>query len=66
MILDRNFELREDPKEGVQITGITEVTISSINELNTVLRVGNRNRSKESTGANDASSRSHAILQVIV
>ena len=50
----------------MQITGITEVTISSINELNTVLRVGNRNRSKESTGANDASSRSHAILQVIV
>ena len=31
-----------------------------------VLKVGNRNRSKENTGANEASSRSHAILKLQV
>ena len=30
------------------------------------LRKGNRNRSQEPTGANEVSSRSHAVLQVLV
>jgi len=29
-----------------------------------LLKVGNRNRSKEATEANEVSSRSHAVLQV--
>jgi kinesin family protein 18/19 len=32
----------------------------------TFLRMGNNNRTTESTNANEASSRSHAILQVIM
>lgn len=40
--------------------------MTSLMEINALLRVGNINRSKESTGANEASSRSHAILQVNV
>ena len=31
-----------------------------------LIRVGNRNRTMEATGANEVSSRSHAILQVII
>lgn len=61
---DRNFDLREDPKEGVTIPGITQITILNIGQLKTVLKVGNKNRTNESTGANDVSSRSHAILQI--
>ena len=45
---------------------MTEITVKNINQLKTVLKVGNRNRSKESTGANEASSRSHAILKLHV
>ena len=45
---------------------MTEITIKNISQLKTVLKVGNRNRSKESTGANEASSRSHAILKLLV
>jgi hypothetical protein len=44
--------LREDPKEGMLIPGVTEVTISSMLELATVLKVGAANRSKEATVSN--------------
>lgn len=44
--------------------GATEVTITSMLELATVLKVGAANRSKEATASNDASSRSHSLLLV--
>lgn len=61
---DKNLELREDPLRGVVITGITEVMTSTVSEIITILKIGNRNRSMEPTAANEVSSRSHAILQV--
>lgn len=48
------------------IAGITEVPVHNIMEINSLLKVGHRNRTKEATGANDTSSRSHGILQVTV
>jgi len=59
---DKNLELREDPVKGVLISGISEVIASSTNEIMAMLKIGNKNRTKEKTGANDVSSRSHAIL----
>lgn len=38
--------------------------MGSLLELGTLLKVGAANRSKESTGSNEASSRSHALLLV--
>ncbi len=38
--------------------------VGSLLELGTLLKVGAANRSKESTGSNEASSRSHALLLV--
>jgi kinesin family protein 18/19 len=61
---DKNLELREDPLRGVVITGITEVMTSTVSEIITIIKIGNRNRSMEPTAANEVSSRSHAILQV--
>lgn len=61
---DKNLDIREDPKEGVLVPGATEVTITSMLELATVLKVGAANRSKEATASNDASSRSHSLLLV--
>lgn len=29
-MIDKNFDLREDPKEGVSIAGITEVSVSTL------------------------------------
>lgn len=61
---DKNLEIREDPVKGIMIAGVTEIVTSNVAEIMTVLKIGNKNRSKEATGVNDISSRSHAILQV--
>ena len=56
------MELREDPYKGIIVTGLTEVIATNVSEVMTLLRIGNKNRTTESTDANETSSRSHAIL----
>jgi kinesin family protein 18/19 len=58
------LDLREDYSHGVVVAGITAVTVTTAEEVMMFLRKGNRNRSQEPTGANEVSSRSHAVLQV--
>ena len=48
------------------VTGLTEVMATNVSEVMTLLRIGNKNRTTEATDANDTSSRSHAILQIII
>jgi kinesin family protein 18/19 len=47
---------------GIIISNLTEVLATSVEEVMTLLRIGNKNRTTESTDANDTSSRSHAVL----
>lgn len=61
---DKSLDLREDPVKGPTVAGITEVVATQTYEIMTMLKIGNKNRMKEATGANDVSSRSHAILMV--
>ncbi|CAD8089029.1 unnamed protein product [Paramecium primaurelia] len=63
---DKNLEIREDKNNGIQIAGVIEIEVKTVTEVLSLLKVGNRNRSKEATDANKESSRSHAILQVQV
>ena len=63
---NENLELREDPDEGIIINNITEIITNSMNEILTLLKKGNKNRTVEETDANKTSSRSHAILQIKV
>ncbi|OWZ22311.1 Kinesin [Phytophthora megakarya] len=58
------LDLREDPIRGSVVAGLSEVEASNAQEVMKLLRRGNRYRSQESTTANSASSRSHAVLQV--
>ena len=60
------LDLREDPEKGVVVSGITEINVSNSNDMLKILKRGNRNRTQEATGANETSSRSHAILQVSI
>ena len=60
------LDLREDPIKGVMVSGITEVNVNNSNDMLKILKRGNRNRTIEATGANETSSRSHAILQVSI
>ena len=60
------LDLREDPIKGIMVSGITEVNVNNSYDMLKILKRGNRNRTIEATGANETSSRSHAILQVSI
>ena len=61
-----NLDLREDPLKGPTVAGMAEVVAHNAQEVMTLLHDGNKNRTQEATEANATSSRSHAILQVVV
>ncbi|NXK97621.1 KIF19 protein, partial [Formicarius rufipectus] len=60
------LDLREDSRGSIQIAGITEVSTTNAQEVTQLLEKGNKQRTQEPTAANGASSRSHAVLQVMV
>ncbi|TMW60136.1 hypothetical protein Poli38472_000178 [Pythium oligandrum] len=60
------LDLREDPVRGPVVAGISEVEACNAQEVMKLLRRGNKHRSQEATAANSVSSRSHAVLQVLV
>ena len=57
---------REDGKGNIVITGLKEHRIHSLTTLKQVFEFGNRERSTCKTQTNDNSSRSHAVLQVLL
>jgi kinesin family protein 2/24 len=58
------LQCREDGKQKVNIVGLTEVNVDSVNYLMKVIASGLQVRTSGVTGANADSSRSHAILQL--
>ncbi|XP_061660072.1 kinesin family member 4 isoform X2 [Syngnathoides biaculeatus] len=58
------INIREDPKEGIKIAGLTEKQVDSVQEMVACLELGNSARSVGSTAMNAASSRSHAIFTI--
>lgn len=64
LLTDRNdyLDLREDGVKGVCVSGVTEIMTTNVDEIMRYIRQGNRQRTKERTDANEASSRSHAVL----
>ncbi|XP_022242092.1 kinesin-like protein KIF19 [Limulus polyphemus] len=60
------LDLREDSQGNHQVIGLSEVSVSNEYEVMKILTKGNKNRTQEATGANQTSSRSHAMLQVHV
>ncbi|NXE95383.1 KIF24 protein, partial [Menura novaehollandiae] len=55
---------REDSKHIVQIVGLREVQVDSVDQLLEVILKGGKERSTGATGVNSDSSRSHAIIQI--
>ena len=63
----KDLDLREDPVKGMCVAGVSEVSgLERVEEIMDLLERGNRNRTTEPTTANVTSSRSHAVLQVVV
>lgn len=65
LLNDRNrLVAREDGTNNVNIVGLKEEHVRKVENLLELMRIGNESRSTGSTGANEDSSRSHAILQI--
>ncbi|SPP88090.1 kinesin-like protein KIF19 [Drosophila guanche] len=61
------LELREDNRgQRITVAGLSEITTSSRKEVVGLLLKGNKARTMEPTAANQTSSRSHALLSIMV
>ncbi|TYI09508.1 hypothetical protein ES332_A09G078100v1 [Gossypium tomentosum] len=58
--------MREDGRQQVCIVGLQEFEVSDVQIVKEYIERGNAARSTGSTGANEESSRSHAILQLVI
>ncbi|KAG6723685.1 hypothetical protein I3842_03G220500 [Carya illinoinensis] len=58
--------MREDGKQQVCIVGLQEYRVSNVETIKELIEKGNATRSTGTTGANEESSRSHAILQLCI
>ncbi|XP_051147706.1 kinesin-like protein KIN-13B isoform X2 [Andrographis paniculata] len=58
--------MREDGKQQVCIVGLQEYRVSDVETVKELIEKGNACRSTGTTGANEESSRSHAILQLSI
>ena len=61
-----SLTIREDKKGSITVEGLKEVAVNSLEQLMQVFTVGEANKSVGSTKMNDRSSRSHAILKIIL
>ncbi|CAK9225450.1 unnamed protein product [Sphagnum troendelagicum] len=62
----RKLCMREDGRQQVCIVGLQEYCVSHVELVKEYIDKGNLSRSTGSTGANEESSRSHAILQLVI
>ncbi|KAL5983757.1 Kinesin-like protein KIN-13A [Asimina triloba] len=62
----RKLCMREDGRQQVCIVGLQEFEVSDVQIVKEFIERGNAARSTGSTGANEESSRSHAILQLVI
>ncbi|ERN00489.1 kinesin-like protein KIN-13B isoform X1 [Amborella trichopoda] len=62
----RKLCMREDGKQQVCIVGLQEFRVSNVDTIREYIEKGNATRSTGTTGANEESSRSHAILQLAI
>ncbi|KFV14358.1 Chromosome-associated kinesin KIF4, partial [Pterocles gutturalis] len=60
------ISIREDPKEGIKIVGLTERNVTCAQDTVSCLEQGNNSRTVASTAMNSQSSRSHAIFTVCI
>ncbi|XP_048219569.1 chromosome-associated kinesin KIF4A-like [Perognathus longimembris pacificus] len=60
------INIREDPKEGIKIVGLTEKPVSIASNTVSCLEQGNNSRTVASTAMNSQSSRSHAIFTISI
>lgn len=67
-LLSEKNKLRvlEDGKQQVQVVGLTERVVDSVDEVLKLIQQGNMTRTSGQTSANANSSRSHAVFQLVL
>lgn len=68
-IFKKDFEslmIVEDPQKGIVVPNLTEFEVKNSERLLELLVLGNKKRTMAATGSNQFSSRSHAIIQMII
>ncbi|CAG5896730.1 kinesin-like protein KIF2C isoform 2-T3 [Menidia menidia] len=67
-LLNKKAKLRvlEDDRQQVQVVGLEEVYVSSTEDVIKIIQMGSACRTSGQTSANANSSRSHAILQIVL
>lgn len=67
LLAEKNkLRVLEDGKQQVQIVGLTERVVESVEEVLKLIQHGNSTRTSGQTSANANSSRSHAVFQIVV
>ena len=49
---DTYLDLRDDPEKGIQLAGVTDFQVQDPNQVMSLLQIGNKRRTTESTNAN--------------
>lgn len=62
----KEYSIHEDKVNGVYVKGLSHAFVSSSTEMAQVIKRGHRNRASSATDMNAESSRSHAIVQVML
>ena len=60
------LQIREDPKTGIFVDGLTQVHVKSKEQLLQFVKQGMKRRQVNQTGMNKNSSRSHAVLNIFL
>uniref|UniRef100_A0A8R1DZV3 Kinesin-like protein n=1 Tax=Caenorhabditis japonica TaxID=281687 RepID=A0A8R1DZV3_CAEJA len=61
-----DLELLEDERGNIRVPGLSAVKAPNLSKIMQILQEGNLRRTQEETMANKTSSRSHALLQVMI
>jgi hypothetical protein len=62
----KNLQIREDPKKGVYIDGVSEWAVVRPQEILELMKLGTRSRAIAKTNMNESSSRSHAVFIITI
>ncbi|XP_075759931.1 kinesin-like protein KIF2A [Pelodiscus sinensis] len=60
------LKVLEDGKQQIQVVGLQEEEVASVEDVMKLIEMGNRCRTSGQTSANTHSSRSHAVFQIIL
>lgn len=60
-----NLKVREHPQTGAYVEGLTSVAVDTLEDIESIMRIGSKSRTVASTNMNARSSRSHAIFTLV-